>query len=82
MEQEKKTIKTLKGTVVSDKMQKTAVVLVERYVKHPKYGKFMKMSKKYKAHDEKGEYHMGDRVKIEETRPLSKEKSFRVIGKI
>lgn len=82
MEQARKTRKVLEGVVVSDKMQKTVVVLVSRYVKHPKYGKFMRKSKKYKAHDEKGEYHTGDKVRIEETKPISKDKSFCVIEKI
>ncbi|MCI0542581.1 30S ribosomal protein S17 [bacterium] len=82
MEQAKKTNKTLEGTVVSDKMQKTVVVLVERYIKHPKYGKFMKKSKKYKAHDEGGIYKVGDKVRIEEVRPMSKDKSFKVVGRL
>lgn len=82
MNQAKKTRKILEGAVVSDKMAKTVVVLVERYVKHPKYGKFMRKSKKYKAHDEKGEFHIGDKVKIEETKPISKDKSFKVVAKI
>ncbi|MBI5077898.1 MAG: 30S ribosomal protein S17 [Candidatus Yonathbacteria bacterium] len=71
----------LHGTVVSDKMMKTVTVLVNRFVKHPKYGKFMKISKKYKAHDENGAFKMGDEVIIEECRPISKDKSFKVIGK-
>jgi small subunit ribosomal protein S17 len=74
--------KTLQGTVVSDKMQKTVVVLVERYVKHPKYGKYYKISKRYKAHDENGEYKEGDRVYIESCRPMSKDKTFKVSGRI
>lgn len=74
--------KTLRGVVVSDKMQKTVVVEVNRFVKHPKYGKYMKQSKKYKAHDEENTYKVGDKVSIEETRPISKDKSFKVIGKI
>lgn len=79
----KKTIikKRLTGTVVSDKMIKTVTVLVNRFVKHPKYGKFMNVSKKYKAHDETGAYHEGDKVIIEECRPISKDKTFRVISK-
>ena len=75
------TRKQLQGTVVSDKMMKTATVLVNRFVKHPKYGKFMNISKKYKAHDEAGAYKEGDKVVIEECRPISKDKSFKVIGK-
>ncbi|MBI2120560.1 MAG: 30S ribosomal protein S17 [Parcubacteria group bacterium] len=74
--------KTLKGIVVSDKMQKTVVVEVNRFVKHPKYGKYMKQSKKYKAHDESNTYKIGDKVSIEETRPISKDKSFKVVGKV
>lgn len=75
------TRKQLQGTVVSDKMMKTVTVLVNRFVKHPKYGKFMNISKKYKAHDEAGAYKEGDKVIIEECRPISKDKSFKVIGK-
>ncbi|OGD25691.1 30S ribosomal protein S17 [Candidatus Azambacteria bacterium RIFCSPHIGHO2_01_FULL_40_24] len=74
--------KILKGTVVSDKMNKTVVVKVEDFKKHPRYGRYYKSSKKYKAHDEKGEFHIGDKVLIKETRPLSKDKSFAVIKKI
>ena len=69
----------LKGVVVSDKMDKTVVVLVSRFVKHPKYGKFYKINKKYKAHDEGNEYKVGDKVEIAETRPISKDKKFAVI---
>ena len=74
--------KTIKGVVISDKMNKTAVVSVTRFVKHPKYGKYFKITKKYKAHDEGGEYHIGDRVVIEESRPISKEKKWRVVKKL
>ena len=73
--------KRLKGVVVSNKMEKTAVVLVERYVKHPLYGKYIKKSKRYKAHDEKNQYHVGDKVIIEECRPISKDKHFVIVGK-
>ncbi|CAN5427919.1 hypothetical protein BH23ACT9_BH23ACT9_19140 [soil metagenome] len=66
------------GIVVSDKMDKTVVVLVERRVKHPKYHKTVTKSKRYKAHDETNDAHTGDRVRIVETRPLSKDKRFRV----
>jgi small subunit ribosomal protein S17 len=66
------------GIVVSDKMDKTVVVLVERRVKHPKYHKTVTKSKKYKAHDETNDAGIGDRVRIIETRPLSKDKYFRV----
>lgn len=71
----------LKGKVVSDKMQKTVVVRVERIKAHPKYKKRYKISKNYKAHDEKQIYKVGDRVVIEECRPLSKHKTWRVIEK-
>lgn len=74
--------RTLKGIVVSDKMAKTVVVAISRLIKHPKYKKYYKVTKRYKAHDEKGEYHTGDKVVIQETRPLSKEKRWIVIAKI
>lgn len=74
--------KKLIGTVVSDKMQKTAVVAVERYTKHPKYGKFITSTKKYKAHNEGDVFKTGDRVEIQETRPLSKDKNFTITKKI
>jgi small subunit ribosomal protein S17 len=64
------------GEVVSAKMQKTISVLIYRMVKHPKYGKYMKRSSVFKAHDEKGEAKVGDMVRIRETRPLSKTKRF------
>jgi small subunit ribosomal protein S17 len=73
--------KILKGVVVSDKMDKTVVVSVSRFVKHPLYGKFYKVSKKYKAHDEGNVYKVGDKVEIVETRPISKDKRFKVINK-
>ncbi len=76
---EKKNLKTLDGVVVSDKMQKTAVVLVKRYVKHPKYQKFITRTKKYKAHDEANTAKIGDKVTIQSCRPLSKDKSFMII---
>ena len=72
----------IKGKITSDKMDKTVVVEVESFKVHPRYRKRFKMHKKYKAHDEKNEYKTGDEVIIEETRPLSKDKSFRVIEKI
>ena len=74
--------KLLKGTVVSDKMNKTVVVKVEHFKKHPRYGRFYRSNKKYKAHDEKGEFHVGDKVIIKETKPISKDKHFVVIEKI
>jgi small subunit ribosomal protein S17 len=70
--------RTLTGRVVSDKMQKTVTVLVERRVKHPLYGKVVTRSKKYHAHDENNEFHEGDLVMIEECRPLAKTKAWRV----
>lgn len=70
---------SLNGIVVSDKMDKTVVVVVSRFVKHPKYKKYMKISKKYKAHDEDNKYKTGDKVSIIETKPLSKDKHFKVI---
>lgn len=69
----------LKGTVVSDAMSKTVVVLVRRYEKHPKYGKFMSISKRYKAHDPEGRFHTGDSVTIAPCRPISKDKHFTVV---
>ena len=66
------------GVVVSDKMDKTVVVVVERRYAHPLYGKQVTRSKKYHAHDENNEYHIGDTVRITETRPLSKLKRWRV----
>lgn len=81
MESELKKKRKLKGAVVSDKMQKTVVVSIVRLKKHPKYKKYFKVTRKFKAHDEDNEYHVGDRVVIEETRPLSKDKRWRVIGK-
>ncbi|MEN9338046.1 MAG: hypothetical protein RIQ41_360 [Candidatus Parcubacteria bacterium] len=73
--------KKLSGKVVSDKMDKTIVVNVTRYVAHKKYGKYFKIDKRYKAHDENNEYKTGDVVIIEESRPLSKDKHFVVVGK-
>ena len=72
-------MRKLQGTIVSDKMQKTVVVQIDRLRRHEKYLKYFRVSKRYKAHDEKGEYHTGDRVVIEETRPLSREKRWRVV---
>ena len=69
----------LTGRVVSDKMKKTVTVLVERKVKHPLYGKFVRRSKKYHAHDENNDFHPGDLVLIEETRPMSRTKTWKVV---
>ncbi|AAV89149.1 ribosomal protein S17 [Zymomonas mobilis subsp. mobilis ZM4 = ATCC 31821] len=73
--------RVLTGTVVSDKTDKTVVVLVERKVKHPLYGKIIRLSKKYHAHDEQNAYHEGETVRIEECAPISKLKSWRVLEK-
>ncbi len=73
--------KSLKGVVVSDKMDKTVVVAVTRFVKHPKYQKFLKITKKFKAHDEGNVHKTGETVHIVETRPLSKDKHFSVVSK-
>ena len=67
------------GIVTSDKMDKSIVVAVERKVKHPKYGKFVKKTTRFVAHDEKNDCNIGDTVKIMETRPLSKTKSWRLV---
>ena len=69
----------LKGVVVGDKMDKTIVVSVSHFIKHPKYGKFYSKSKKYKVHDENNKYKIGDKVEIIETRPISKDKKFKVL---
>jgi small subunit ribosomal protein S17 len=69
------------GKIVSNKMQKTVVVQAERLKQHPKYKRRFKVSKRYKAHVESGEYQIGDRVIIEETKPQSKGKRWRVMGK-
>ncbi|KKT80144.1 MAG: 30S ribosomal protein S17 [bacterium] len=71
--------KTLSGTVVSNKMKDTIVVSVERYEKHPRYFKFVKRRKKFKAHDAGNTAKIGDKVQIVETRPISKEKSFKLL---
>ena len=73
--------KQLKGIIISDKMQKTAVVKVEKLKEHSKYKRRFKVSKKYKAHDEKKEYKVGDNVIIEECKPLSKDKRWIIIKK-
>ena len=71
--------KTKTGLVVSNKMAKTITIIVERKVKHPIYGKFVKKSSKFHAHDEKNECNIGDLVRIAETRPLSKTKRWRLV---
>lgn len=75
-------VKTRVGVVVSNKMQKTVVVSVERVYRHPLYQKVIRMTTKFKAHDELGECKVGDRVEIMETRPISREKRWRVVKKI
>ena len=72
----------LVGTVVSDKTDKTVTVKVERKVKHPLYGKIIRRSKKYHAHDEGNEFKPGDTVRIEETRPISKTKTWKVLDRV
>ncbi len=72
----------LMGTIVSDKADKTVVVKVERRVKHPRYAKIIRLSKKYHAHDEGNEFKAGETVRIEETRPISKQKTWRVIDRV
>lgn len=77
-QQTENVVRALTGTIVSDKMNKTVTVLVERKVKHPLYGKIIRLSKKYHAHDEGNEYQLGDVVVIEECRPISRTKAWRV----
>lgn len=74
--------RVLTGQIVSDKADKTVVVLVERKVKHPLYGKIIRRSKKYHAHDESNEYKHGETVRIEETAPISKLKTWKVIARV
>jgi small subunit ribosomal protein S17 len=74
--------RVLTGTIVSDKTDKTVVVKVERRVKHPLYGKIIKRSKKYHAHDEGNEYKEGETVRIEETAPISKLKTWKVVDRV
>ena len=73
-------IKTKVGTIVSDKMTETAIVLVERMEQHRLYGKKYRVSKRFKAHNPKNQYKMGDQVVITETKPISKEKSWQITG--
>lgn len=77
MERNKRKVR--EGVVVSDKMDKSIVINVERRMKHPVYGKYLKHSNKFMAHDEKNECRIGDRVRIMETRPLSKNKCWRLV---
>ena len=80
MEQEKRNLRrTITGTVTSNKMEKSITVAVERKIMHTKYGKYLKKTKKYHAHDEANDAKIGDTVKIMETRPLSKLKRWRLV---
>jgi small subunit ribosomal protein S17 len=74
--------RVLSGTIVSDKGDKTVVVRVERRVKHPLYGKIIKLSKKYHAHDEGNAFKLGEQVRIEETAPISKKKNWKVLDRV
>ena len=76
---EEKVLRTATGRVVSDKMDKTATVLIERQVKHPMYGKYLRRSTKFKIHDEENTCKEGDLVRIAECRPISKDKSWRLV---
>jgi small subunit ribosomal protein S17 len=78
IEHEKPVLKTKEGVVVSDKMDKTVVVAVERLVRHPLYRRVIRRTRKFKAHDEQNDCRVGDRVRISECRPLSREKCWRV----
>jgi len=79
MEETRNNRKVREGLVTSNKMEKSIVVSVERKLKHPKYGKFLKRTTKLMAHDEKNECSIGDKVKVMETRPLSKNKCWRLV---
>ena len=79
MAEAEKTVRTLTGRVVSDKMDKTITVLIERRVKHPIYGKYVKRSTKLHAHDETNQCRIGDKVTIRDTRPLAKTKSWMLV---
>ena len=79
MEEKRNNRKVREGLVTSNKMEKSIVVSVERKLKHPKYGKFLKRTTKLMVHDEKNECNIGDKVKVMETRPLSKNKCWRLI---
>ena len=79
MSEEKKVARTVTGRVISDKMQKTITVLVERKVPHPVYGKYVRRSTKLHAHDEQNECKQGDKVMIEQCRPVAKTKAWRLV---
>ncbi|MFH1346773.1 MAG: 30S ribosomal protein S17 [Spirochaetota bacterium] len=74
--------RNLQGIVVSDKMEKTRVIAITRFKKHPRYLKYYKVTKNFKAHDEKNEYKTGDKVVIEETKPMSKDKRWKITMKL
>jgi small subunit ribosomal protein S17 len=76
-----KKVRKITGVVVSDKMTKTRVVAVSRLKKHPRYLKYQTLTSRFKAHDENNEYHTGDKVVIAETKPLSREKRWTIVGK-
>jgi len=76
----KRISRQLKGLVVSDKMDKTLVVAVTRLKKHPRYKRYYKITKRFKVHDDENQYHIGDKVIIEETRPISKGKRWQVVA--
>ena len=78
----KKNTRTQQGVVVSDKMVKTRVVAVTRMKRHPKYLKYIKVTRRFKAHDEKNEYRKGDTVVIAESRPMSRDKRWTIVAKI
>ncbi len=75
-------MRKLKGKIVSDKMQKTRVVTVTRLVVHSRYGKRYQLTTRFKVHDEKNEYKTGDEVVIQETKPISKDKRWIIVGKV
>ena len=74
--------KRMKGLIVSDKAEKTAIVSITRFFKHKRYGKYVRVDKKYKAHNEENKYKLGDKVIIEECKPLSKDKHFKIVSYI
>ena len=79
--EKQKKIRKITGTVVSDKMTKTRVIAVSRLKKHPRYLKYQTLTSRFKAHDVNNEYHTGDKVVIAETKPLSREKRWTIVGK-
>ena len=81
-QKENKIMRRLQGVVVSDRMNKTRVVKVSRMKKHPKYLKYFKVSRRFKAHDERNEYKTGEEVIIEEARPISKDKRWKIVSRV